>query len=220
MLTTHKLNDVEDEDIGSILTAVMLYAPKTMEILNGMTTMTTYMNALRLKYKFGERYVQPLVERMMESGGWAKLGTLIGQDCDEKWSRILGSWYVDYNPLNDYERHEEMEGSENGESSESRKARTTTTLDQTTGNKFYGFNSATAVPVSDTDVDSTSITSGTANDNNISRENEVTKGHEINITGRGVSASKLLDEETRYRLNNFIEIIHRDIADYLCVMVY
>ena len=197
MLTTHKLNDVDDEDIGSILTAVMLYAPKTMEILNGITTMTTYMNALRLKYKFGERYVQPLVEKMMESGGWAKLGTLIGQDCDEKWSRILNSWYADYDPLNDYKRHETMEGSENGESSESRKARTTTTLDQSTGNKFYGFNSSTAVPVSDTDVDSTSITSGTANDNNISRENEVTKGHEINITGRGVGASKLLDEETR-----------------------
>lgn len=220
MLTTHKLNDVEDEDIGSILTSVMLYAPKTMEILNGMTTMTTYLNALRLKYKFGDRYVQPLVERMMESGGWAKLGTLIGQDCDEKWSRILNSWYAEYNPLNDYERHEEMEGSENGESSESRKVKSTTTLDQSTGNKFYGFNSSTAVPVSDTDVDSTSITSGASADNNISRENEVTKGHEITITGRGVGASKLLDEETRYRLNNFIEIIHRDIADYLCVMVY
>ena len=220
MLTTHKLNDVDDEDIGTILTSLMLYAPKTMEILNGMTTMTTYINALRLKYKFGDRYVQPLVERMMEKGGWAKLGTLIGQDCDEKWSRILNSWYADYDPLNDYKRHETMEGSENGESSESRKVKSTTTLDQSTGNKFYGFNSSTAVPVSDTDVDSTSITSGTANDNNISRENEVTKGHEINITGRGVGASKLLDEETRYRLNNFIEIIHRDIADYLCVMVY
>ena len=182
--------------------------------------MTNYITPTHFKYRYGEKYVQPLVERMMEDGGWGELGTMIGQDNDEKWSRILGAIYAEYNPLDSYERHEVYEGSEEGGSTENVNINTSTTLDQTTGTKYYGFNSSTGVPVSDTDVDSTTTNEGSATDNERTTSNSLTKDHSIDINGRDISAGKLLDEEIRFRLTNLIEIIYHDISDYICVMIY
>lgn len=220
MLTTHKVNDLRDTDIETIFLSVQLYSPKTKAILDDIPTMSTFFSPTHFKYRYGERYVQPIVEKMMEDGGWGKLGALIGIDNDEKWSRILGALYADYNPLDSYERHEVYEGSEEGGSTENVNINTSVTLDQTTGTKYYGFNSSTGVPVSDTDVDSTNTTEGSATDNERTTSNSLSKDHSIDINGRDVSASKLLDEEVRFRLTNLIEIIYQDISNYICVMIY
>lgn len=182
--------------------------------------MTNYITANHFKYRYGEKYVQPIVERMIGVGGWGKLGTMIGQDNDEKWSRILTAIYAEYNPLDSYERHEEYEGSEEGSGTENVNINTTTTLDQSTGTKYYGFNSSQGVPVSDTDVDSTTTNEGSATDNERTTSNSLSKDHSIDINGRDISAGKLLDEEIRFRLTNLIEIIYHDISDYICVMIY
>ena len=220
MLTTHKVNDIENTDLTALFTSLFLYAPKTNTILNGISTMTNYITPIHFKYRYGEKYVQPLIERMMSEGGFSELGTMIGQDNDEKWSRILGAIYAEYNPLDSYERHEVYEGSEEGGSTENVNINTSTTLDQTTGTKYYGFNSSTGVPVSDTDVDSTTTNEGSATDNERTTSNSLTKDHSIDINGRDISAGKLLDEEVRFRLTNLIEIIYHDISDYICCMIY
>lgn len=220
VLTTHKVNDIDDMDLESIFTAIKLFSPKTFAILNNITTMTTYLSANHFKYRYGEKYVQPIIEKFLESGGWNKLGTMIGQDNDEKWSRILTAIYAEYNPLDSYERHEVYEGSEEGESTENVNLNTEAKLEQSTGNKYYGFNSSQGVPVSDTNVDSTTTTSGSSADNEKSISNSLSKDHSIDINGRDISAGKLLDEEIRFRLTNLIEIIYHDISDYICVMIY
>ena len=220
MLTTHKVNDIDDMDLESIFTALKLYSPKTFAILDNIATMTTYLSANRFKYRYGEKYVQPIIEKFLESGGWNKLGTMIGQDNDEKWSRILTAIYAEYSPLDSYERHEVYEGSEEGGSTENVNINTSTTLDQTTGTKYYGFNSSTGVPVSDTDVDCTTTNEGSATDNERTTSNSLSKDHSIDINGRDISAGKLLDEEVRFRLTNLIEIIYHDISDYICCMIY
>ena len=214
------MNDLDDNDLTAIFTSLFLYAPKTYTILNSISTMSTYITANHFKYRYGEKYVQPVVERMIGVGGWGKLGTIIGQDNDEKWSRILGALYADYNPLDSYERHEVYEGSEEGGSTENVNINTSVTLDQTTGTKYYGFNSSTGVPVSDTDVDSTNTTEGSATDNERTTSNSLSKDHSIDINGRDISAGKLLDEEVRFRLTNLIEIIYQDISNYICCMIY
>lgn len=221
MLTTTKVWEISDEDLSSIFTALRLYAPKTFAILDDIPTMAQLLSPWAFKYvRYGDRYVLPVIEYMQENGGWNKLGTNIGITCDEKWSRLLTILYADYNPLFDYSRVETFEGSEEGVNAELTSNKTTSTLEQTSGQKFYGFNSNNSVPVTENDTNSETITQGLKADNQTDRTNNVDKEHTLNVEGRSASPAKLLDEEYRFRMTQIIEVIYQDIASFICCLIY
>ena len=145
-----------------------------------------------------EKWVSPLFEKLINLNGGTidatlmnKLVSIINLKFSDKWNRLHDAFITaTYNPIENYSMVETTE----------------VDSDVSTNNNIYGFNSASAVPVSEQNV--------TAN-----RLNNVT---EVNRSGNiGVTTSQqMLESEIKLREWNFFKQMMKDVDSVLCLQLY
>lgn len=148
------------------------------------------------------------------------LGEVIGQDNDEKWSRLLSIYYANYDALKDIQIAEDYEGSVGKDVTEDVKSKNETESSSSQSNAVYGFNSTEAVPTDESEASSdTTSTSLKADNQRVLDDNTDTEYARTKV-GNARPISELYEKEWRNRLNNIIDVIMTDIADYIVINVY
>lgn len=148
------------------------------------------------------------------------LGEVIGQDNDEKWSRLLSIYYANYDALKDIQIAEDYEGSVGKDVTEDVKSKNETESSSSQSNAVYGFNSTQAVPTDESEASSdTTSTSLKADNQRVLDDNTDTEYARTKV-GNARPISELYEKEWRNRLNNIIDVIMTDIADYIVINVY
>lgn len=215
---TTKVKELTDTQVQTLFTSILSHIPKTLPFITDITSNFWYsFKYIRNYYK----YILPHVYDLIEADtSLATLGTIIGEENDERWYRLARAYFQDYDPLTDYSRTELHVGNDSHTDEEKINTDMETTIDQTVSAKFYGFNSNDAVPVSDTDTDATNTQSGTKTTNTKDFTRTGNDSHTTTVKGYSESPTKLLDEEYRARSMSLVEVIMQDISNYVCVQVY
>ena len=166
------------------------------------------------------------------------LGKIIRNKFSSKWSKqYLALLQEQYNPLVDYE-HSETVTKDNTdtttydttvENSGNRGSKVTTTFEDNSNDKVFGFNSTSAVNTDTSTSTSTETSQGLATDNTTSNTEEKsgtdTKSHiadeRKNISGRNLTVAELIDKELDMRNRQiFFDIVYEDIDSIATIGVY
>lgn len=221
------MNDILDSELDTFLGNVMDNAVKTDALLTELN-IDDFPSFFAFKYiRYREKYVTPVVDMILNHDDaidrsviWYNLAKSIATDNDEKWSRLLGAYYKEYDILGEKSMHETYEGSSETTGSESSSHREQTNSESKVSNSFYGFNSAEAVPVSDTDSTGEVVSAGGKSDNEKEHGEESSKDYEITREGHDISPQELIMKELQLRRTQIMEVIYTDIAHYVCLEIY
>lgn len=174
-----------------------------------------------------EKYLSPLVNKLMEefddiSQVNQELVKIIYNRFSTKWKKIYDALMTQYSPLENYNMEEER--SNDKEYSDTGTQKTEISVDRETSatSSYHGFNSTEFAPISKTDGEENTTTTG-SDENNVSQkdgtssEDETTSRHgNIGVT----TSQQMLESEFKVRQFDFYEQMYKDIDSILCLSVY
>lgn len=145
-----------------------------------------------------EKWISPLFEKLINLNSGTidtalmnKLVSIINLKFSDKWNRLHDAFITaTYNPIENYNMDETTE----------------VDSDVTTNNNIYGFNSGSAVPVSEQNV-------------NANRLNNITELHRSGNIGVTTS-QQMLESEIKLREWNFYNQLMKDVDSVLCLQLY
>ena len=191
------------------------------EIFNGDNV-----NAVSIDYLLNrqDKYISPLFERLIKHYGaniedsTEKIVDIIIVKFLKGWSKLADAWFADYNPINNYDMVEHENNS--GTNKQSTNLTEDTKTSETVVNKYNGFNSVNAVPVSESNNsgEGSKTTSGTQanNETAIDNERELTRSGNIGVT----TSQQMIESEFNLRKKNLLNIIYNDIDSVLFLDIY
>jgi hypothetical protein len=151
------------------------------------------------------------------------ISTVVSNHYLNDWKRLYNAIYSDYNPINNYDMLEtETTNGETGNTSKNENTnKTTTSVENATNDKMYGFNSVNAS--NKDDVISTGKQSEESENINNTTINATQKNNrELKRSGNiGVTTSQqMIESEIELRKNNLLSIIFNDIDKILTIQCY
>lgn len=166
------------------------------------------------------------------------LGQYIRSKFRDKWERLYSTLIESkYNPIENYEHKVTKSGTNTTEKTygsilDDETKVSTKEITQNSGgvtDKYYGFNSSTAVPTNEDEDTSTITVTGNA-DENVTKFNqkktgtdteELTLGERHTITGRNESSASLINEELNMRQKQqLFDIVYADIDSVYALKIY
>lgn len=175
-----------------------------------------------------DKYLSPLVNKLYEQYNGNKLiinnliVKIIYERFSTKWKKIYDALMTQYLPLENYNMEEER--SNDKEYSDTGTQKTEISVDRETlaTSSYRGFNSTEFAPISKTDGEENTTTTG-SDENNVSQkdgtssEDETTSRHgNIGVT----TSQQMLESEFKVRQYDFYKQMYNDIDSILCLSVY
>ena len=214
-----RVRDVPKAEMKAFIDAVLLYAVKSADYINTSVGQSTIEDEFYYSHYY-DRYLLPSFIERYTNGGINKLAIHVARTYDEKWYRLLKAYYEDYDAFKDYATSETYSGREDSGEEESVKTSLTTSTTASQSNKYYGFNSQTAVPVTDSNGTSQETKSGASADNVREKSMGLGKSHTLSVQGNRESPAELFKKEWEARKVTIVDVILTDIASYVCIDVY
>lgn len=122
------------------------------------------------------------------------------------WNKLADALFADYNPIDNYNMVEQKETDF--------EEHTVTDNDETVTNKYSGFNSESASPVSESVTDGTIDTTKT--DTGSKAKNELTRRGNIGVT----TSQQMIESEYNLRKKNLLDLIYKNIDTILFIDYY
>ena len=214
-----RMMEISDSIIESLFDSILTNAPKTSTYFaEGETDLWWY------SFKYIRNYTKEILHyiryELDTQGDLDRTGQVIGQENDEKWSRLLSIYYAEYNALHDYNITETKDSTIERDVDESIKSKSEHESTTNVTNGIYGFNSSQSVPSSDSETSVDESTTALTNDNNRTLADDVTEDTTTTRSGNTRPISELYEKEWNARKTTIIEYIMRDISEYITINVY
>lgn len=175
-----------------------------------------------------DKYVSPLFEKIYNQVNQSLSATnslitrLIYNRFATKWKKIYDALMTEYSPLENYNMEEERSNDKEYSDTGTTKTDVNVSRETSASSSYRGFNSSDYAPISKTDGEEDTTTSG-SEENNIaqkdgtSSEDETTSRHgNIGVT----TSQQMLESEFKVRQYDFYKQIYKDIDSILCLSVY
>lgn len=214
-----KVKELSDEIVTSFFESIIDNAP-TIESYFTTSETDNWWKSFKYVRNANKELQRNAIAILQSDESLDLLGEIIGQDNNEKWKRLLGIYYANYDALHDINMTEQYEGSVEKDVSEDVKSKNETYANGSTSNSVYGFNSSVAVPTDDSETSSNTTTTSLKADNERVLSDDTGEAYTRIRAGNSRPISELYEKEWKARLNNIIDVIMSDIADYLCINVY
>ena len=175
-----------------------------------------------------DKYLSPLTNKLYEKYEGNKLVInnllvrIIYERFGEKWKKIYDALTTQYSPLENYNMEEERSNDKEYSDTGTTKTDVNVSRETSATSSYRGFNSSDYAPISKTDGEEDTTTSG-SEENNIaqkdgtSSEDETTSRHgNIGVT----TSQQMLESEFKVRQYDFYKQVYNDIDSILCLSVY
>ena len=214
-----KLKELNDTIVESLFESLLEASPKTSTYFTDDETDNWWKSFKYIRYGNRELQSNALAILGIDSD-LDFLGEVIGQDNDEKWSRLLSIYYANYEALKDINITEEIDETINKDVTEDVKSKNESEGSHSQSNAVYGFNSATAVPTDESESTTDNTSTSLKADNQRVLADDTVTDHNLTKVGNSRPISELYAKEWKNRLNNIIDVIMSDIADYIVIDTY